>query len=169
MNAALSDQALARSILSRRRVGEPSVGRPWIEPPADHEPFDITGSVACPAAGTTDTQVISLRCPYGYQGVLLGVGHRYIGTGFVEGSGDILWSVRVGGRFPNGYGAINISLGSAEQSRPVFGAIRFYENELIEYLVTVPAASPIATGAPNYMIAMLAGYTWPAQRNEEAA
>lgn len=169
MNTVLRDQALARNVLGRRRLSEPNVAWPWIYPPADHEPYDLTNSIECPVADTQNTQILTFRCPYGYQGVLLGVGHRYIGAGFVEGSGAVIWSIRIAGRYPNGYGSILISMGSPEQPRPLFGAVRFYENELLEYLVTIPAGSPIATGAGNYMIGNLAGYTWPAQRNEESA
>jgi len=152
---------LRKEMFSARRFADPDVPFPWLMPSADAEPFDEPGNIEVPAPGAGDTAILTFRCPVGFQGLLLGHQHQYFGTGFIQGSGGLLWRIAIDGNFPRGLGAMPFEMGALQQNRPLFAPVRFVENQEIVYSVNVPALSPVATGAGNYTIAAVAGWLYP--------
>jgi hypothetical protein len=59
------------------------------------------------------------------------------------------------------FAQISTHLGSLDLPYPIPDGLRLSAGTLLQALVTVPAASPIATGAPNRIHAHLLGWQWP--------
>jgi hypothetical protein len=128
------------------------------------ERFHAFGSIVCPGATGVATLVTSVTIPTGNQGKVVGLICFYDGSGNVEGrASDLFFSLRVNGsQFVRDYQTIPNTLGSLSSGPfPIPRAIKLFGGDLLELLVTVPIASPIATGAPNRMNGHLVGYYWP--------
>jgi hypothetical protein len=105
---------------------------PWIYQPTNWENVDQLNYALVPAIGSTAT-IISYVVPPGRNGVINKVACNFVGGGWVEGSGDLIWRVLVDGTPPPGatsYDAILASLGSPSSPTGIAG-FRFFENQVI--------------------------------------
>lgn len=128
---------------------------PWVIPPTGADPFDATGVATIGVVGDTVT-ILSLLVPYGYDGVIKRFYHNYIGSGFVDGSGNLIWRILADGRPIKNFGNIITQMGNAVTPRLTDG-IRIYSGQLITYIV-YHAADALLTDACS---ASLAGYFYP--------
>lgn len=137
---------------------------PWIYPPAEWELIDRLGYVAIGAIGAGDTIIISYQVPSGRNGVIRKVGNNFVGGGWVEGSGSIIWRILVDGTAPpaaTDYDTILGSLGSP--ANPVESAgFRIYENQLL----TVVVSNISVLVAAQLAGARLVGWTYPREYEE---
>lgn len=163
MNA-LREENLYLRTAGAGQYAEETYGYPWIHMAALGEQFNVVASIECPAADGSDNAIQTFTCPPGYEGALWGVAHGYVGMGYIEASGGVLWRIDINGRFPRGFNSIPLQLGSHFGLWNLPGPIRFGANETITYTVNVPVGSPVATGAGNYVFGVLAGYIWPSRR-----
>lgn len=140
---------------------------PWLFPSVDSRQLFQTGSAVPGVYGTIQT-VLEYRVPVGFQAVVTHVMHAYEGTGFVPGSGDILWNIDVdrqassflpNGRVVEGFLNIKIPLGSYMIPWPVPAAIRLKALETIRYKAT-PVAT-VALGAGTVFNCAIIGHLWP--------
>jgi hypothetical protein len=140
---------------------------PWIFPPVDgRELFTVASA---PATGYGVEQLlVSYRVPAGFEAIITGLLHTYEGTGFVPGSGDILWTVDIdrqsgavipSGRVVEGFLRVAVPLGSYERPWPIPAGIRLKPLETIRYKAT-PIAT-VALGAGTALNAAFSGYLWP--------
>jgi len=132
---------------------------PWNEFPDGGQAFDYAGVIGTPAAAGAETVALSFITPYGWDGVVKRLSHNYTGGGFVPGSGDLTWRIRVGGAFVKNYEAITVEFGTTTEPRPTDG-IRVFSGQLVEYIVNHAAASGLAVGGTN-IICFLAGWFYP--------
>lgn len=105
---------------------------PWIYPPTNWENIDQINYALVPAIGTQVT-IITYVVPPGRNGVINKIACNFVGGGWTEGSGDILWRVLVDGTPPPGatsYNAILASLGSPASPTGVAG-FRIFENQVL--------------------------------------
>ena len=111
----------------------------------------------------TDTVIGSFRVPYGFDGVLNRIICGFFnGTGFVDGSGDIIWRVRINSVFARNLGDIRFQYGSLQNAPfiiPGYG-IKLVSGQTVTFLVDVPASSPIA-GANSRLMLSGFGWYWP--------
>ncbi len=163
MNA-LSEERRYLNSAGQGQYAEESYAYPWVHMPALGEQFNIVASIECPAADGVDNTIQSFTCPVGYEGALWAVAHGYVGTGYIEASGDVLWRISINGRYPRGFDSIPLQLGSHFGPWSLPAPIRFGASETITYTVAVPNGSAVATGAGNYVFGVLAGYIWPSRR-----
>jgi len=138
---------------------------PWLDPPQVSEYIHNRGSIVCPDAGTTDTVITSYRVQPGYAAVLTYVLFEYRGaTDPIQGDATSLYySLRLDGSlFLRDFAQITTQLGSLTHGPyPIPGAIPLRAGQTVEGLVTVPAASGVATGDPNRVFCHLLGWQWP--------
>jgi hypothetical protein len=146
--AAFGAQSLSESDLTG---GMP----PWIIPPAGADPFDATAVVNVGLVGV-DATILTLLVPYGYDGVIKRFYHNYLGAGYMEGSGDLVWRILADGRPIKNFGNILTQMGSPTTPRVTDG-IRIFTGQSITYVVSHPA-NVILTDACT---ASLAGYYYP--------
>lgn len=138
---------------------------PWSEMPPGGLPFDVFDSIATPAANGTETRVLQFQVPFGYDGIVLAVANVFTGPGFVEGSGNLVWRIRVGspslqGRPQLNYSNIRNTLGSTQTPRDVQGGIQIVSGQFLEYSVTHALGSPIVPGGTR-IICNIQGFYWP--------
>ena len=138
---------------------------PWVEMPPGGLPFDEFASIVTPAANSTETLVLSYPIPFGYDGIILAVTNLFTGPGFVEGSGNLIWRIRIGAAALQGtpvrnYSNIRNTLGSLQQPRTVFGGILVESDQTLQYTVTHAIGSPIVP-AGTRIICNVAGFYWP--------
>lgn len=135
---------------------------PWEVPPPDAQPFDFVGIIVTPALGAVNTVVLTFTVPFGWDGVIKGISNRYIGAGFVEGSGDLIWRIFVAAAAARNYDSIQVTFGTGDQNRRVEGnGIRLYSTEVVQYTVSVAAAAAIPVGPGTNVICGCSGYFYP--------
>lgn len=112
---------------------------PWIKMPVQGRRFQEIATVALANfVLNTDLAVLTFQVPFGFDGVITGNTNRFLGPGFVEGSGDIEWRVQLSRRYAPDYGLILTSLG--DLTSPVAfsgGGIRIYSHQTIRYIARI--------------------------------
>lgn len=98
--------------------------------PPDGIPFDPTAYIGTPAVGNI-AAVVQFTVPEGFYGVIKKVGNVYIGAGFVEGSGSLVWQILQNGGVVRNYDNIVSSLGTVSAPGELAGAILLEELALV--------------------------------------
>lgn len=163
-------------IMQRRAFELSSVNAPWPYPweyvPEDGQEFEVFNSVAAPAYGTANrTTVCTYQVPIGFAGVLKAFMCTASVTGFIQGSGSVVWNIDVNvdsstlvaGYSAAGYETIKTDRGSFERLWPVYPgqSLRYRGGETLR--LKVRTVDTVGTGAPNYMHGCLKGWIWPEQ------
>lgn len=107
------------------------------------ENIDQDNYALVPAIGATVT-IISYVVPPGRNGVIYKVANNFVGGGWVEGTGDIIWRILVDGTPPPGatsYNAILASLGNPASPTEIPG-FRIFENQVITLVAFNNPAGP---------------------------
>jgi hypothetical protein len=118
------------------------------------------GIIVTPGPGV-DNLVVQMDVPIGYESMLYGLLLHYTGTGFTEGSGDIIWRVRVGNHWLKDHGNTLFSRGTPAQLFPLADHVRVKTATRIQVWVNVPNISgAIQVGASN-IICALQGWHYP--------
>jgi len=112
--------------------------------PIDGISFDYTNYVATPAVGA-NIAVVSFVVPEGYYGVIKQIGNVYIGAGFVEGSGSLVWQIQQNGGVVRNYDNILSSLGTVSAPGELAGRSILLE-ELSQVILQVNNVSLVAGG-----------------------
>jgi hypothetical protein len=108
---------------------------PWIYQPVNWENVDQINYALVPAIGSTAV-IISYVVPPGRNGIINKVACNFVGGGWVEGSGDIVWRILIDGTPPPGatsYDSILASLGGPSQPTGIAG-FRFFENQVLQFV-----------------------------------
>jgi len=137
---------------------------PWIYPPADFENIDVSGYVALPAIAAQAT-IITFTVPQGRNGIIKKVANNFVGGGFTEGSGSIVYQILVDGAPPPGATTYENILGSlGNPANPVeIPGFRIYENQVIT--VVVNNVSILVAG--QLAGARLIGYDYPREYEDQ--
>ncbi len=112
---------------------------PWIKPPAQARRFQEIASLPLAAfVLNVDTVVVTFQVPVGFDGVITGNVNRFLGPGFIEGSGDIEWRVQLSRRYAPDYGLILTSLGDLTTPyQASAGGVRIYSHQTINYIARI--------------------------------
>ena len=148
-----------------RPVGLP----PYIQPPKNSVRWQKGKDrpLVIPVGPETglDILVWSERIPLGYDGLLVALTNVWNGTGFVEGSGDITWRVKIDRRFISDYDTILETLGSLAVPFDIVGqGIPLLSNQLVQYFVNFLPGSENRLNAGGMTICAASGYIWPRER-----
>jgi hypothetical protein len=128
---------------------------PHLYQPTTGLPFNPTTYVAIPAIGAVAT-IIDFRVPNGYQGVINQMGNNFVGGGFVDGSGSIVWQLLIDGvPYPN-FENIIASLGNPANPS-LIGAVQLRERQRVQ--LVVKNVSIVVAG--QLIGARLSGYFYP--------
>jgi hypothetical protein len=136
----------------------------WIYPPINWENVDQIAYVTLPAINAEAT-ILKFTVPIGRNGVINKVANNFVGGGWTEGTGDILWRILVDGAPPpaaNSYAAIPASLGSPANPTEISG-FRIFENQVISVTIFNNPAGPNGgiVVAGQLAGARLCGYLYP--------
>lgn len=133
---------------------------PWIFPPPGYESFDLSKSIVTPAVSATPTTVLTLSSPVGWDGVILRIANVFIGSGFVEASGDLTWGLFINGNQPvRNYGQIITTFGSVAQPREISGFLLRSGQTLIYNVIN---ANVLLAGNTS-IVCTVSGYWWRSQ------
>ncbi len=124
-------------------------------------PMNRTGGIVTPATAAGDSVVIEERAPYGYDGLILGAYWFYTGSGFDQGSGDIVWRVQLGQRFLEDLGAVTFQMGSPQSPMPMTAGQIVLSGQTIRVIVNVPNLSGMIQVGASRISAGLIGFYWP--------
>ncbi len=128
---------------------------PHLYQPTTGLPFNPTTYVAIPAIAATAT-IIDFRVPNGYQGVINQMGNNFVGGGFTDGSGSVVWQLLLDGvPYPN-FENIIASLGNPANPS-LIGAIQLRERQRVQLVVknvSIVVAGQLIGGR-------LSGYFYP--------
>lgn len=127
-------------------------------PPGARRFFE-TNFILLPTPG--DTTVLSFRVPYGYDGIILGNFQLFTGQNFVEGSGDIIWRLKINLHYARDWGNLPVSLGSLQTLSPVEGGVYILSGDLITYQVNAVNTSGLLTPGLGRIICGLYGFFYP--------
>ena len=140
---------------------------PWVVPPPSETPVSARETIAAPAYGV-QALITSCQVPQAMEAVITHILCKFDGSGFVQGSGAVTWTIDINrplgaaqqGYNPPFFGSIITQLGDfLTFPFPVPGGIRLSERDTIRFKVTT--AAPVGIGAPNYITAMLLGWYYP--------
>ena len=93
---------------------------PRVFPTVDSVSFDPTAYIALPAIGVTST-VLSIQVDDGYIAVLRVMANVFVGAGWTEGSGALIWQLIDNDGVIRNYDNIVSSLGSVNNPQPLGG------------------------------------------------
>jgi hypothetical protein len=149
-----------------------NLGRPWIFQPTNWETIHQATYALLPAIGSTVT-ILSYPIPPGRNAVIGKIANNFVGGGWVEGTGDVVWRVLVDGTPPpgaNSYDNIVNSLGSpAAPTGQVLGSLfRVFENSVLTLVAFNNPAGPNGgvVVAGQRVGACLMGWNYPVAEEE---
>jgi len=154
----LAPAATCTDDCSQQNAGNGLYLPPWIYPPINWENIDQLAYQPLPAIGAQIT-ILSLVVPPGRNGIIRKVACNFVGGGWVEGSGDVIWQILVDNATPpgaNSYSSILGSLGSPASPVEIPG-FRVYENQTITFI----AQNVAVILAAQKVGARLIGYFYP--------
>jgi hypothetical protein len=130
----------------------------WIFPSVNSIAFDAAGDITIPAIGVEST-IFSFQVPRGFNGVLKTIGNVFIGGGFNDGSGNIVWRVLQNNQAMRGKEAIINSLGTVQLPSQIGGGgfLRILENDIIS--MTVLNVAIVVSG--QIIAGRLSGWFYP--------
>jgi hypothetical protein len=134
-----------------------------IFPPVNWENFDIAGYTEIGVQGTTVT-IFTFIVPIGRNGIINKIANTFVGGGFQEGQGGVIWRVLVDGGVPpgaNSYYNILGSLGAMAAPTPIAG-FRIFENQTLTFVAENVSLFP----AQQFVGARLLGYLYPRELEE---
>lgn len=132
---------------------------PWGDYPVNHEPFHEAGGVALPAVGSTST-VLSFVVPPLYDGYISRYNLNFMGAGFTQGNGNIVWSILADNRPIKNFQNITTERGAFNMPIEI-DHIRVYSGQTIS--VTV---NHVANMALNGLVVVgLCGIFYPSERS----
>jgi hypothetical protein len=128
---------------------------PHLYQPTTGLPFNPTTYVTIPAIGATAI-ILDFFVPNGYQGVINQMGNNFVGGGFVDGSGNLVWQLLIDGvPYPN-FEDIIASLGNPANPS-LIGAVQLRERQHVQLVVENVAV----VTAGQLIGGRLSGYYYP--------
>ena len=135
----------------------------FLEMPGDGVPFNQAAYVNLPAAGATAV-VLQFTVPQGYNGSIKWIGNNFVGAGWTEGTGDLVWQLLADGQPIRNFENIVGSLGSPASPSET-AVIRIYETQTIELVcenVSVVTSGQLLGGR-------LSGWYYPIEYDSKVA
>jgi hypothetical protein len=121
------------------------------------------GKLLTPAdGGAADHTVLEFWVPTGYHCSLLAYYTVYTGTGFVQGSGDIAWRIRVGNAWARNAGNLLFALGDSAGTVTLGTAIELAGDDRVQFQVNVPNVSGLILVGASYILCGVQGWLYPA-------
>lgn len=106
-----------------------------------------------------DVVLGEFQCDLGYEGAITHFLCGFTGTGHQDGSGDIVWRLKIGQRFAKDVGNVVTTFGSIQTALTIPGsAYRFISGQTIQLIANIPAGSPVSNGR---VFAGVLGWMYP--------
>lgn len=132
-------------------------------PSAASHSFDVAGNVALPAIGASAI-VAQFAVDPGFNGIIKRFANVFIGGGFQDGQGGVVWQLLVNGVPVAWYDNILNSLGSVSAPSEV-SSIRIKEGDI----VTLQVTNVSIAGAGQIVGGRLGGWFYPTEEEPEGS
>jgi hypothetical protein len=151
---------------TRKRYTSP----PWIAMPSEGRRFKPIGTLAVPnlavpANLNVDLTVMTVVVPKGYNGVITDVVCEIAapgGTGFVEGSTDIIWRLTASNRYLRDLGKVTTTLGSLVTPNPVpRGGLKVLSDNVLTFTVSFGNNALVTINPNGIVICSITGWFYP--------
>lgn len=116
-------------------------------------------AILCPAAISGDVLALTFQIPVGYDAVITGLVLSYTGSGFVEGSGDLIWRVKLNRRWAKDFGQIETSLGTVQTPYPT--QILVGSLSTVRVYVNAPNTSGSLNPGVDRVLVQVLGWEYP--------
>lgn len=134
---------------------------PWVEMPVEGERLQKFGSIALPAEGV-DTSILDFTMPIGWDGVGTNIMMSVAGSGFVEGSGDVVWRMRVGARFIPDFSNVIFSLNDLRNPHSLVGGyIRLLSLQRVQIFANLGPGALGRLDPADRLNAAVVGWQYP--------
>ncbi len=137
----------------------------WNWMPRSGQSYTEPGWIALPAATNDSTvdgsTIVTFTVPPGMNGVVDRIAMQFIGAGFTDGSGSLIWRILQNGQAVPNYGAILGSLGSVSNPQQI-APIILVEGDVVELTidnVNLPGGAGEVTG-------LLGGWFYPKELDD---
>jgi hypothetical protein len=117
--------------------------------------------LALPPADTSVNPILTYQVPTGLRFSLRGIVLQFVGNGWVQGSGSLIFSVSVvdaGTREVDFLNAVKSQLGSVDFPYPILGPLEFAPES---FLVVSVQNNGVVVTSDQFCIAHLVGHTYP--------
>ena len=138
---------------------------PWEEDytpvPAGAVPFHITGTITTPTTADGDVLVCQGMVPLGYDGLITEIFQNYQGSGFQQGSGDIVWRIKRNQQWLKELGNNPFALGRPTKPVQLTQGQIVFSGTLFQFYVNVPNLSGMIQIGASSITCGLNGFYWP--------
>lgn len=138
-----------------------SLDNPLHALPEQGREFHKFGAISLPAP-STDTRILQFTVPTGYDGIVYAVLFKFTGLGFVNGSGDLMWRVRMNRHWIKSLQAVPTEMGDYTAYAQIEEYIWIHGGQTIGVYGWVSPAAMLVPGPDTRMIAALQGWYFPA-------
>ncbi|HLJ17980.1 MAG TPA: hypothetical protein VKV15_26015 [Bryobacteraceae bacterium] len=129
---------------------------PWIFPPASARNLIAANAIIIPAIGAGFTDIVRVQIDRGKNGVIKWFSNQFVGGGFTDGSGSILWRLLIDNRTVPGLESIAVSLGTNQVPREI-APVRLLNARLVQLQVSNVSIVP----AGQIIEGSIAGWLYP--------
>ena len=139
---------------------------PWEEQdetgayPVQSKPWNTLGGIVTPLTAAGDQVVCSFKVPLGYDALFSGMFMGYSGSGYQQGSGDIVWRILVNIHYPDELGNIGYIYGTPQEPLPLTEGQIVFSNSTISLVVNVPNLSGNIQVGASRVFGGLLGFMW---------
>ena len=145
-------------------LGRISNGIRWLVLGNQRRQFFRQGSIITPAPADGDVAVVDFTVPEGYFGFLSGFWWAYTGSGYLEGSNDIHWRIKVGDWQPDGYGDVQYQLGTPTDPLTVTGVMPLRSRQRVRLMVFVKNDSGLIQVGASRILGGLVGWFYEPEK-----
>ena len=136
---------------------------PWddeaVALPYQAVPFHRVGSIPTPAPADGDQTVTSLSVPLGYDGFLTAAYWSYLGS-FSQGSGDLIFRIRINQRYLKDLSNVPYALGSPQLPFPLTEGQLLLCGQTVSGVVAAPNPGGSVQAGVGIVFALI-GFFWP--------
>jgi len=129
---------------------------PWLFPPASARNLIAANAIIIPAIGAGFTDIVRVQVDRGKNGVIKWFANQFVGNGFQDGSGSLIWRLLIDGKTVPGFESILVSLGTNQAPREI-APVRLLNARLVELQVSNLAIVP----AGQIIEGSIAGWLYP--------
>lgn len=129
------------------------------------KPFLFQNSIVTPAPSAGEVDIVSFEVPEGFYGVITGYGWDYTGTGYVSGSTDIYWRLKIGQRYPKGLGQVVYEVGDPRDPMKTGAAIKLCPRQRVRLIVQVTNDGGLIQIGASHILGAVCGWFYEPYRN----
>jgi hypothetical protein len=135
---------------------------PWREMPESGKRFQRVESLLLPAMENLDYLVLEWDVPTGYDGVITALSNFFTGSGYVNGSGDLIWRLKIDDHWVKDLDAIDVTIGRPSYPMKIRGAAyRIQSHQKIRYYVQLGPGALAHLNPTGYVVCGNFGWLYP--------